>query len=267
MPDIPFDPDDPTRQTPALTPTGRAQDTGDSDIGSARASRRGLRRWLRPKPIAAVVLVLLAAEIGYVVHVNMSSAASQKAPPPLLTEPTVSRTTVPRHTVTTVSRPTSTLPHVTTTVPLPATTTSQPPPATSTTAVAVQPCTTADLTIVTSTDRSSYAAGQTVNLTTTLTDKVTCSFQPTPTAPYSCASSLVVSSSAGTQVWPPAGQSEQCSPPPAETLTPGIADRLSSTWESPTAGTYQAVGTWGWSPGSGQPPTTAHVASPAFTVG
>jgi hypothetical protein len=132
------------------------------------------------------------------------------------------------------------------------------------------------LQIVTTTDQSNYSQGQPVVMTTTLTDINTCIFQPAKVGEYSCPMSLVAQMATGAQVYPSPGQDEQCRTPVATTLHPGASDMLSATWNGQVAnggttqnappGSYQAIGTWGWSAGQGQPAYSVNVQSPAFTI-
>jgi len=222
----------------------------------------GRRNWLGTKQVAAVVLLLLAAEIGYVVNLNVSSSSNKSAsPPPLSTLPPIKSSPA-------VTVPT-TVPPKTAPAASPSTTVAPAKPAAAPAVQAVAaplgPCTASDVDITTSTGQSSYAVGQAVNILTTVSDVHSCIFQPAPTGPYSCASSIVVASG-GNQVWPAPGQAEPCNAPAGMTMNPGSTESLSATWTAASAGTYQAIGMWGWSGGSGQPNNTANVASPAFTV-
>lgn len=224
-------------------------------------------RWLGSKQVAAVVLLLLAAEIGYVVHLNTSSSSNNSAAPPTQSTQGAPSTTVPI-----VTAPGGALPQASPTTVPPATKSTTPAPAAPATAAAgqraapPQPCTMSDLNIVTTTGQSSYSAGQNVTMTTTITDVTSCVFQPAAVGQYNCPSSLaVVSAGTSNQVYPGAG-GEQCNPPPGQTMNPGSTESLSSVWPDATAGTYQAVGTWGWEAGAGQAPNSANVGSSDFTV-
>jgi hypothetical protein len=244
------------------------EDAGDAE-GAEVPNRWG--RWLGSKQVAAVVLLLLAAEIGYVVHLNTSSSSNNSAAPPtqsILGAPSTTvpgtgtaTTNPPQVPVTTVPPTTiTTTPPVTAPAPIPATA------AASESAVPPQPCTPGDLDIVTTTDRSSYAVGESVTMTTTVTDVTSCVFQPAAVGEYDCPSSLVVvQAGSSSQVYPGAG-GEQCNPPPGQTMNPGSIERLTAVWPAATAGTFQAVGTWGWQAGSGQPPNEVNVGSSDFTV-
>lgn len=219
----------------------------------------GRRNWLGTKQVAAVVLLLLAAEVGYVVSLNVSSSSNKAAtPPPLSTLPPVKQ-----------SAPTTTTPPKT--APAASPTTTAPPakpaaaPVVQAAAAPLAPCTASDLDIATTTGQSAYSVGQDVNILTTVTDVRGCIFQPAPAGTYNCASSIVVASG-GNQVWPASGQDEPCNPPAGMTMNPGSTESLTATWQATSAGTYEAVGMWGWSAGAGQPTNTANVASAPFTV-
>jgi hypothetical protein len=232
-------------------------------FGAAR-SPDGRRNWLGSKQVAAVVLLLLAAEIGYIVHLNTSSnSAKTSSPPPLSSLPQLKAppaastpTTVPAPATAPATSPPSTVPGASAVAaPVPVQTVSAP----------LGPCTAGDLDIVTTTGHSAYAVGQDVNMTTTVTDVHSCIFQPAPAGTYGCAASLVISSG-GNQVWPAPGQAEPCNAPGGMTMNPGSTESLSATWAASATGTYEAVGEWGWSGASGQPTNTANVASAPFTV-
>ncbi len=222
----------------------------------------GRRNWLGTKQVAAVVLLLLAAEIGYVVNLNVSSSSNKSAsPPPLSTLPPLKTPTAP---VPTTVPPPKTAPNAS-----PSTTVAPAKPAAApvvqAAAAPLGPCTASDVNITTVTGQSSYSVGQAVNILTTVSDVHSCIFQPAPAGTYSCGSSIVVASG-GNQVWPAPGQAEPCNAPAGMTMNPGSTESLSATWTASAAGTYQAIGMWGWSAASGQPNNTANVASPAFTV-
>ncbi|MHB8329313.1 MAG: hypothetical protein ACYDD6_06795 [Acidimicrobiales bacterium] len=79
------------------------------------------------------------------------------------------------------------------------------------------------------------------------------------------------------QVWPWAGESEQCSPPQASVLQPGSTETLRAAWNQQVMssngtaqqapdGTYNVVGTWTWNAGNGQPPFQAAVRSDPFAI-
>lgn len=216
--------------------------------------------WLGSKQVAAVVLVLLAAEIGYVVHLNTEGSSSKSASPPPQSTLASPSTVAPSTPVTTV--PPLSKPATTTTTP----TATKPVTAAATASSTSQPCTAGDVDIVTTTGQSAYSAGQDVTMITTVTDVSSCIFQPEPVGEYDCPTSLVVvQAGSSSQAWPGTG-GEDCNPPPGQTMNPGSTESLSSLWPAATAGTYQAVGTWGWYAGAGQPAHQISVGSTDFTV-
>ncbi len=212
--------------------------------------------WLGTKRVAAVILILLAAEIGYVVHLNTES--SSKSATPTTTAPVVPATTAPKQAVTpTTVSPTTTVPATpTTTAPKPATAA-----ATTATTAPLGPCTTSDLDIAT-TASGAATVGSPMTLTTRVTDVSRCVFEPSAVAPANCPSWISVS---GTQSWPSAGE-EGCDPPAGQTMNPGSIESISVQWVPSATGTYQAIGTWGWAAASG-PPNQVSVPSATFTVG
>lgn len=223
----------------------------------------GRRPWLGTKQVAAVVLLLLAAEVGYVVSLNVSSSSNKSASPPALgTLPPV-KSPAPGAALPVPPPAPKTAPAAS-----PSTTAAPAKPAVAPVVAAAAPlgpCTAHDLDIATRTGQSSYSVGQAVNVLTTVTDVHSCIFQPAPTGAYSCASSIVIASG-GNQVWPAPGQAESCNAPAGMTMNPGSTESLSATWTASAAGTYEALGEWGWSGGSGQPTNTANVPSAPFTV-
>lgn len=186
------------------------------------------------------------------------------------------------------------VPETTTSVPAPFSTTVPrdnitlvpPTPATSTTTVAapvVAPpttggpglCTASDLQLSASSDSSSYAPGQPVDLSTDVTDVVACTFEAQAPAGRACADSIVVEQS-DSRLWPWPGQGEQCSPPAPTVLEPGDRETLAAVWnqrvltadgstEQASAGSYQAVGTWAWLTVDGQSPY-AEQATATFSI-
>jgi hypothetical protein len=235
----------------------------------------GWRRWLGTKQVAAVVLLLLAAEIGYVVHLNVSSSSNSPnnaaAPPPLSTLPstTAPGSSPPSVVVPAVSpktaAPTTTVPKTAAAKPA----TAAAAAATTTTTAPLGYCTTSDLDFKTATNASSYSPGDAVDMTMTVTDVTSCIFQPVAVGAYDCPTTLVVSQG-GTQVFPDASNSESCDPPPGQTMNPGSSESLSAAWQIPqgtqSGQDYQAVGEWGWSSGSGKP-NTVNIASNPFAIG
>ncbi|MHB8437662.1 MAG: hypothetical protein ACYDD4_00655 [Acidimicrobiales bacterium] len=131
---------------------------------------------------------------------------------------------------------------------------------TTTTTAPSAPCTPNDLQITTSTDASSYAAGQPVHIITTVTDVAACAFVPVASGTFSCPDTITVETSGGLQTWPFAGQGEQCNPPSAGVMLPGQSRWITAVWPgtmtggiAATPGSYKAIGTWSWSSSSGQP--------------
>lgn len=178
----------------------------------------------------------------------------------------------------------------TTSSPAPSTTQAQQaaPPETSTTTTARQLaapdtvagselCTPSDLTVSATSDASSYAPGAAVQVSTVVYDHTACTFDPQGGGGYPCPSNVVVVNGSGDQVWPWPGQGEQCSPPAAQALQPGDQLTLQATWneqvqtagggteQSPPA-TYQVLGTWSWSAGSGQTPYQVQGSSTTFSI-
>lgn len=178
-------------------------------------------------------------------------------------------TTVPRVSVPVLSPPVESVPTSTTAVPQ--TAVSAPSQASG-----PAPCTPADLSITTATDASSYRSGSTVTVTTLLRSVRACVFQPVAAGPYGCADTVVVIDGSNHQAWPWPGESEQCSPPAATVLQPGVTESLRAGWNGEVEtdgsfqpappGTYEAIGTWSWSAGPGQSPNRVSVASAAFSV-
>lgn len=147
----------------------------------------------------------------------------------------------------------------------------QAPSAASTTTTSPTACTAADLQVVTTTDRATYAAGDTVTITSKLTDVVACNFQPLSAQPSGCPTSVTVVDGNGNQAFPAPGQGEVCSTPDGGLLDPGATRVLTTVWDTSSAslapGTsaqYEGVGSWMWS-GSGGVVTQSASSSP-FTV-
>jgi hypothetical protein len=130
--------------------------------------------------------------------------------------------------------------------------------------------------VATATDSSAYSPGSTVTVTTLLRALRACVFQPVANGPYSCADWVIITDAGGHQVFPSPGQGEQCSPPAATVLQPGVTESLRAAWNQQVQtgggyaqappGYYQAVGTWGWSAGPGQPPYVVSARSSSFAV-
>jgi hypothetical protein len=214
--------------------------------------------WLGTKRVAAVILVLLAAEIGYVVHLNTQGTSNRTASPPTtqftvptpttapnlqvpVVVPTTVPTTVPASTPTTVAKP----------APKPAVAAVQAAP--------LAPCTTSDLSVVTTetgatVPSGAFAVGTPNTVTTTVSAVRSCIFQPAAVQPQNCPTWIVVNALDGPGPgFPNTTSTEACSPPAGQTMNPGSSESVSISWTPTTVGTYQAAGTWGWSSQSGAP--------------
>lgn len=206
--------------------------------------------WLGTKRVAVVILLLLAAEVGYVVHLNTESSSNKSAAPPvtLAVPPSTTAPSVQAPTPTTApaAAPTATP----TTAPKPAPAAA---PVVAAKSAPIAPCTTSDLSVVTTT--SGNSVGSPVRVTTTITAVHSCIFQPAAVQPGDCSSWIVVDQAGGSQVFPSSTQTESCNPPTGQTMNPGSSESVSVTWTPPagSAGTYQAVGIWGWASQSGSP--------------
>ena len=254
--------------------------------GPARPARR---RFTTSTQAAAAVILLLAAGVGVLLYEAATPAATKGTAARTLAPPTTVSHAGERSSAPVLSPRTS--PPSTTTVttaPAPAAVAPPPKPVTAalhgaaagstptTTTVPLQPCTPGDLSIVTTTDQTSYAPGQTIVMTTKVTDVTACIFTPAPVGAYSCPASVAAMGADGSQAYPAPSQAEQCSPPPGGTLEPGATRTLTATWngevfrngswQSAPPGSYSAVGTWGWSAGSGQPPYSVSARSAPFTL-
>lgn len=142
---------------------------------------------------------------------------------------------------------------------------------------ASKPCAPSDLTITTSTDRSSYSPGVSITVTTRLVSSVACEFTLFPAGIYNCGESIVVDTWSGEQVFPTLGQSEQCASLPEGVLTPGSAETATIVWNQrtllPTGGTgqaspgrYEAIGSWSWGSGAEGAPYEVAADSAPFTI-
>jgi hypothetical protein len=233
---------------------------GSKRLWVARGGRNSVPH--RPTLTSSLMAALLAVGvvIGFVVARNGDhNTQATLMPGSTTTNPRV----LPDRPVTPVVPATS----PTTTVPVnvPPTTTAGP-----------KWCTPADLEVSISTDSSSYALGQTVELTTEVVDLVACLFEVETPAGLTCGDSVAVDQS-GEQLWPWPGQGEECSPPAATVLRPGEEESLAASWnqqvlttdgtsEQAAPGTYDAVGMWAWVVGAGQAPYQAQ-ATASFDVG
>lgn len=206
--------------------------------------------------IAAVLAVGLVLGLVAVRSNDHTTSGVRPIPP----------TSMPRSPTTTAGR------HVSATEPTAPPTTSIPPPVTSTTAAPSSAlCTAADVTVSTKTPDAAYPPGESLEVTTEVTDVTACTFDPIATD--DC---IVVDESSGGQVWPWPNQGEQCSPPAASVLDPGDVETLQAIWnqqvqsvdgqsEAAPPGSYVAVGTWSWASG-GSSPHQAAAASTPFNV-
>ena len=86
-------------------------------------------------------------------------------------------------------------------------------------------CTAADLALTTVTDKSAYADGGAVTVTSTIRDVVACDFAPVAAGAYGCPATITMVDGSGNQVWPATGQGEQCSALKSETMQPGATRR------------------------------------------
>ncbi len=178
-------------------------------------------------------------------------------------------------TTTTSTAPPATVPSTTTT------STTAPPPTTTTTAAAVAsglgPCAPSEVQLSVSTNQSTYSPGTYVTVTTAFTDVAPCVYSPESASNVSCPVYLYVDNSSGSQVWPLAGQSEDCTPPSEGTLSPSQQEVVRVEWNQAVAGPggktvqaaageYEAVAVWSWYAGSGVRPYEEQESS-NFVVG
>lgn len=250
-----------------------AATTGDVAAESAGAvvteTGTGARPPRRPLDRSLLAFLVFALAVAVIVVAALLVHA--------LTRPTQASAPLVQSSTTTTSQPATS---TTTTSPAASTTTTTPASTTTTAAGAVAaapgPCTANDVEVVTTTDRSTYTPGQPVVVTTKVIDRTACVFQPVNIPGTQCPTSVTVDQG-GAQVWPAAGQGEQCSIPQATTLQPGMAESVSATWnqqvfssqsglQQAPAGTYNAVGDWGWSAGSGKPPVVVQAPSTGFVI-
>ena len=261
---MPAIPEPAPTQESLVTDTATQEQGAAEDIGEPPGRRIG---WLGGKQVAVAVLVILAAEVGYIVHLNTSTSSKSTPPPralPALSVPTpasslpvgslpvATPTTAPAPATKPASAPATTVP-ARTAAAVPATTVAAPP----------QPCTAADLSFTTTTDRASYTTGEPVVVVTKVTDLRSCVFTPTPPAGASCGASISVDYAGGGAA--PMGP-ESCTPPASSTMNPGATATETATLPPGelSPGSYVALGHWGWSTGQGT--ATATPASPTFTV-
>jgi hypothetical protein len=180
---------------------------------------------------------------------------------------------------TTTTTPTTTLPNVVVPTTAPTTTTTAPTTTTTTTAVssASLPCTPSEVRIGVSTNSTNYPPAYPVTITTTVTDLSACVFAPQSGGQLSCPVFVDVVNGAGNQVWPRAGQAENCAPPSAGAMSPGQQEIVSVVWDQQVSGAgggaqqappgaYTAMGFWSWSAGDGRRPYQGQAAA-SFIVG
>jgi hypothetical protein len=226
-------------------------------------SDRNRWAWLGTKRVAVVILLLLAAEVGYVVHLNTQSSSNKSAlPPATLVIPTTTAPSV-QAPATTTTVPAAKPAPTPTTAPKPAPTAA---PVVAAKSAPLAPCTTSDLSIVTTTS-GAYRVGSPVEITTTVTAVRSCIFQPVAVQPGNCPTWIVVNQIGGTQgqAYPSSTQVESCNPPSGQTMNPGSSESVSVSWVPSSTATYQAIGTWGWASQSGAP-NQENVPSQAFPV-
>jgi len=145
------------------------------------------------------------------------------------------------------------------------------------TAAGTAACTADEVHVVTRTNRSFAAPGAPITVTTLLRARATCTLVPTAVAPYGCSTTIVVVDALDRQVWPSSGQQEVCSTGASILLRRGVAESVRVTWDglvhsagtsaAAPPGTYEAVGSWAWSPGPGQSPTEVSARSAPFAIG
>ena len=222
---------------------------------------------LGSKQVAAAVALILAVEVGYIVHLNMSSASNTTHPPralpalsvppqstlPSASLPVTTPTNPPAPVTKAASAPATTVPPRTSAAVVPATT---PPPA-------PQPCTAGDLSFSTTTDRASYTTGEPVVVVTKVTDLSSCVFTPAAPSASSCPTTITVDHAGGGPA--PMG-AESCTPPAQTTMNPGSTETVTATLPPGelSPGSYTALGTWGWRTAQGVATTAA--ASGTFTI-
>ena len=246
-----------------VTDTATEEQAAAEDLGAP--PRRPGR--LGSKQVAAAVALILAVEVGYIVHLNMSSTSTTTHPPralpalsvppqstlPSASLPVTTPTSPPAPATKAASGPATTTPPRTSAAVVPATAPAPPP----------QPCTAGDLSFSTTTDRASYTAGEPVVVVTKVTDLRSCMFTPAAPSASSCPTSITVDHAGGGPA--PMGP-ESCTPPAQTTMNPGSTETVTATLPPGelSPGSYTALGNWGWSTGQGVATTAA--ASGTFTI-
>lgn len=223
----------------------------------------------RPTVAASLIVALLAVGVvlGLVaVSQDHDSPVGTRLPGVTTSTPS---TAAPPTNITLVPAAPSTTAGTTTTIAATTTTAGTSPP------TGTEPCTPSELRVSASSNRPSYAPGQTVDVTTEVTDVVACTFDPE--APSGACPDAVVVEQSGAPVWPWPGQQEQCSPPAPTVLEPGQQESLTAAWNQQVRGaggggrqappgSYDVVGTWAWSGGPGQAPYQQQ-GSAGFVIG
>jgi hypothetical protein len=256
--------DVPTAVQPAVAPPAAPPPSGP--VADAPAPRR--RPGMVWGAIAALAVLVVALAIVTEATVSHSHATVVQQTAPKVVVPTVPKpkttTTKPATSTTTATTPSST----TTTAARPVAANAAPAPG---------PCSAGDVTVATVTDESAYAAGEAVHVTTKVTDRTACVFQPTNIPGFSCPTAITASQSGGAKVWPANNQAEQCSAPSPLTMYPGTVLTVAAVWnqqvypsgggsQQAAAGTYVASGEWAWSGGAGKPPVVVKADSVPFTI-
>ncbi|MDE3087044.1 MAG: hypothetical protein KGJ77_09800 [Acidobacteriota bacterium] len=253
----------PGTEETVVTDTAIEEQAGAEDLG---APPRRLGR-LGSTKVAAAVALILAVEVGYIVHLNLSSASHSTPPrralpalsvPPQSTLPSASlpvtpATTAPAPATKAASAPATTAPPRTAAAVVPATTPAPP----------LQPCTAGDLSVSTTTDRTSYTAGMPVVVVTKVTDLNSCVFTPAAPSGSSCPTAIAVDYAGGGPA--PMG-AESCTPPAQTTMNPGSTETVTATLPAGelSPGSYRALGSWGWRTTEGV--ATAGATSGTFTI-
>jgi hypothetical protein len=136
----------------------------------------------------------------------------------------------------------------------------------SATGAPTQACTPGDLTISTVVQSENYPFSSGLTVTTQLVDNVACVFDPVPSGPYSCPTTVTVVNQVGDQVYPYPAQGEQCGQVAAGALSPGESRTVSLVWSQAAPGTYSGVGSWSWGQ-TGTTPYQVSASSQPYTVG
>jgi hypothetical protein len=135
-----------------------------------------------------------------------------------------------------------------------------------------RPCTPKDLSVSTTTDRPRYTPSYRVTVVTKIVSSTACDLDLVPSGEYHCGESIVIDTWSSEQVFPAAGQSEECGALPGGPVEPGTADVETIVWNGRTVlgsgkigqappGRYEAIGSWSWN--SGHPRAPYQVAESA----